>query len=203
MAYIPVVDTVLLELVYEMQGQRMEQTLYFEHDGAMSPTDMTELAIDIKAWWQAQMAPLLANDLSLVIIKVTDLTSNSSPVVEFTTGLPSAATGEADPLPLTDAIVTTFTTPFRGRSFKGRNYIPGVQENIQSAGVLDATFLNNVSIAWDTLFDVLLPTEWTWVVVSRYTDNTPRVNGVTTPITGFRVSKYIATQRRRRQGSGS
>lgn len=177
--------------------------MYFRNDVDLDITTMNTFAADLRDWMTTNLLPGLSNQLSFTSILVTDLTAEFSPVIEFTSGLPVSGADTNDPLPPQNAMCITLLTDSRGRSFRGRNYIPGWGEGNQSSGVFDDSVVTYVQDAYGIL---LLSTEtgnFKWVVVSRYHDNAPRVSGVTTHVTHFRANSIVASQRRRRLGVGS
>jgi len=105
-------------------------------------------------------------------------------------------------LPNNVAMVLKFSTDQRGRSYRGRVYLPGmVIESLETsdtwlpaaAGAITSNF--NLYIA--DIDDAWTDPEITHVVVSRYTDNAPRTTGVATPVTAVTYNPAVATQRKR------
>lgn len=194
----------MVELVFNQNGEITENTLYFEHDAAITEADMIQLAEFMKTWWDANLKANVHSGTSLTAIRVTDLTTQSAPGLEYTTGLPIAGTAGGVAAPNNVTVAISFRTNFRGRSYRGRNYFVGLtMSNVsgqQLAGGVATNFDNAYS---DILVDlpVDLP-EFTWVVVSRYTNKAPRAAGVTTPVTAVSVENTLDSQRRRLPGRG-
>lgn len=111
------------------------------------------------------------------------------------TGTYSAAnwvggTGSGDPLPQV-ARVMKFTTAFRGRSYRGRAFLPFVAEG----AVADGSFIGDstgplVSTAWESWRLTLVSAGWTLVVASYKLEEAVEVTTIT-------AETLTGTQRRR------
>jgi len=149
----------------------------------------------------------VSNALAVDHLHLQDLSSSSAPAFDWITGsgsntLPFAGT-DVDPLSAGQAaLVTTLRTTNRGRSFRGRNYWPGIGRSALSGGgqivgptrVTDQdTFVNSLAATIHAL-----PAR-TLVVVSRHTGGAPRVTGITTPVSSHDTNNIVDTQRRRVQ----
>ena len=93
------------------------------------------------------------------------------------------------PIPQASAIVK-LTTGTRGRSNRGRVYLPWVNEDIAAAGQLDATRRSAMNGAWATFRSAMLAAGFPLVVAS-YKHSTA-LNVLATD-----VEAYLGTQRRR------
>jgi len=102
-----------------------------------------------------------------------------------------------DSEPNQSACVVNLKTGNRGRSYRGRFYLPGITQN----DVVDSLLTTDAQGAYGdalSLFETDVEAlGWTWVVASQYTNGAPRVTGVTTPITEVTVRTQLGTQRRR------
>lgn len=203
MAFIPVPNTVMVEMIQVFKANRYENTLYFKRATPWDDASMTSLGADLATWWDTQLGSQLSDQLSLDMIKLTSLESETANFQEFTDGLPQSGGSATDPLPPQDSMVVTFKTNVRGRSFRGRNYLVGFVESMQSGGEWNTTIQGEIETAIAGLVTVATDNDCEWVVVSRYTNNAPRVTGIATPVTGFAARPIVASQRRRRLGVGS
>lgn len=204
MPFIAVPNVVEAELIMELFGQRIENTLYFSREAEWSPAQMIELGEALQVWWADQYAENVTADLTLVDVVVTDLSSDTAPSIAVpappdTTGLTAPPTA-----PGSVCITISFRTAGRGRSSRGRNYISSLSEghiigNDIDGGTRDAIVANYAAL----LEGEYLPTGVAWVVVSRYHDNAPRVTGISVPITSVTMTDTaVDTQRRRLRGRG-
>jgi len=204
MAYIPVADTVLLEMFQGLHGQKVENTLYFRLAGGMSVAQMTDLWNKMLTWWTVNLAPHLSNDLTLRGGKVTDLSTQSGAALDFNAPTPNpAGTVPSPSLPGNVACCVSIKTAARGRSFRGRNYIAGIAEASVVGNTLDLAVTVNVQAAYDAILTVPFVAPWEWVVVSRYANKLPRVTGVATAVTRAQViDRNVDSMRTRLTGRG-
>lgn len=203
MAFIDVSDTVQAEFIYSYFGQVMENVLYFKNDTDLDVSSMTALGGVLRDWWDDWYSQQLNGLLQLNTIKLTDLTAVASPVVEFTDGLPlNGKVTSGETLPTQIACCCTLITLSRGRSFRGRIYVPGIPDAAITNSTFTDTFIADMEGNLGQLMVALDDTNFVWGVVSRYTGGAPRASGVFTQISGFRVNATAATQRRRRLGVG-
>lgn len=202
MAFIPVPNTAMVELVFNCDGQVCENTLYFANDVGWDIPSMNSLASKIAGWWNVEYRVFQSNLCQLTAIKVTDLETQFAPGIEYVTGLPAAGGAASEIMPNNVTVATTFLTDLRGRSYRGRNYFVGITTdavNGNSISSVTAGLFQDMYAALPTYLD---PEDGDHVVVSRYSGNAPRVTGVTTPVTGYRTEQTIDSQRRRLPGRG-
>lgn len=124
-----------------------------------------------------------------VIITPLDGSSVSFPVF---TGKPAKWTGNAgssDWIPQSCAIVK-FLTAKRGRSYRGRIYLPWVNESEQSVGILTAGSVTAGNAAWVTWLAAMIGTGYKPVVASY-------LHATADDIIAVQFESLVATQRRR------
>lgn len=207
MPFIPVAATAMVEFIYTSISGVSENTLYFRRVDLGSPSEeaMGDLCAGLQAWWLTHLEAIQPVSYTLTEIVATNLETATSPAVAFPVGFPGIDTGSA--LPSQDTLCISFRTNQRGRSYRGRNYVIGLQENQVVFDTVDLA----VATAWvDAYAD--LPTflpgglgapEWTWVVVSRFTNGEPREFGIATPIFEVQVvNRFIDSQNRRLEAHG-
>lgn len=203
MAFIPVPNTVEVEIRSEYLGQRVENTLYFSGASPIPADAYGDLLELIRAWWTAYPRDLLSDQLILRELYLTDLSSATGGTYTLAISGDPGGPVAADPLPGSIAMCVSFRTANRGRSFRGRNYVCGFGENQVSGN----TFLPSLVAAMGTAYNQLLTTMGTtsffWAVVSRYSNGAPRTTGIATPVTAaIVVDGYVDSQRRRLAGRG-
>lgn len=189
-----------------IDGQNIENTLYFEGAGAVGTETMILLGDALIVWWATELAPNLTKSLQLREIYLTLLTTAVSPTV---TRVPSTTTfGALDvpPVPNNASLCVSFRTAGRGRSARGRNYVPGIAEGEVNISRITQARCDAIAQAYSNIPAVLVEQDveaFTWVVVSRYTSGLPRGEGVTEPIqVATVVDNVIDSQRRRLPGRG-
>jgi len=191
MAYVPVENTAMVEMRYTLAGEPTENTLYFQAATPYDVSSLTALGLAIRDWWVTDIFALQSIACALREVFVTDLTTDSSPAVSVTAGLPSNGSVGGEVMPNNVAPCISFKTANRGRSFRGRNYLMGfgvdqIGQNEVAAGVAD-----DYTTAYNNLIAVAGALDLVWVVVSRFSGftivdgkkvPTPRVAGIATPI---------------------
>lgn len=130
------------------------------------------------------------------------LTVNTTPPVsdEYVANLPVSGSVSGDPLPYQSAMVVTLKTGYAGRSYRGRNYLPGQGEAYFTNGTFASNIVNSIQGAYNTL-------------ISTYgaggSDSNYQLGiwsdklSVFTPVTQAIVRSNPATQRRRRMAVGT
>jgi hypothetical protein len=203
MAFIPVLGIVQAELVYLWQGQFVQNVLHYDTPGAVTIEEMQELGDLLVDWFDVEMQPLISNSLSLVEVKLTDLTTQFGPVVEYTTGLPLVGANVNATMPNSVAIVMTKRTVFRGKSFRGRIYHPGLVESQVTNNQLVPATQTSLLAAYTALISLEGSSGvFNLQVVSRQQNNAPLELGVATPVIAITTDGFVDSQRRRLPGRG-
>lgn len=204
MPFIPVLSTAMVELFMRLDGQRIENTLYFRKADAYEAEDLATLASDVVNWYTDSVLPNLSSDLSLVAVKATSLESATAPAIEFTSGLPqSGGSGDAS-VSNNVTLVVKFLTAGRGRSSRGRNYVPGLPITQVAQNTVNSTRAGLILDGYTALLDVGVITEGIHSVVSRFEDGDPREFGIAQHVTGYGLTDFtVDSQRRRLPGRGS
>lgn len=204
MVFVPVQNTVHAELVYSFEGSIMENNLYYQFPMGVDEDQLMTVQDNLNTWWDENIQQYQVDDLSLINVRVTDLTTENGMSLEGAVNPPAAGASATDPLPANCALQVSFTTPYRGRSYRGRIYIPGLPEDRSSGSQWTAAFLALMATAIDNLLLVdFEPYTANLVVVSRYHDGAPRAQGLHTAVSGYKISPYIVSQKRRLPGRGA
>lgn len=204
MPYIPVENTVSIEMIYSFNSQVCENVLHYRKGAAWSLSEATDLCDAIKAWWSATLDSYISVDVSLTQLRVTNLETQDGFVLNYGTGLPLPGAAAGASLPNNCCLVITKRTAKRGRSFRGRIYVPGMTETFVTGNTVTSGTVTGLVNAFNAMKAVTVgATTADMVVVSRFTGNAPRVTGVTEAITGFTSDGTIDSQRRRLPGRGA
>lgn len=205
MPFVPVVNTAEIEVRMLLADQKIENTLWFLHDGSISSTDLDGLTAGVLDWWTGDIAPLVSGLVTLREIYGTDQTTDSGAAsTQDGGGAPGALGGTT--LSNSLAMTVSFRTALRGRSFRGRNYIAGLTTGqMTNANEVDPDVAASFISAYNSLLGAdALVTGWTWVVVSRFSGMDvdghpiPRAAGIPTEITRVVVTDLIIDNQRRR-----
>lgn len=203
MAFIPVPNTVSVELVHTQGTTIMENVLHFEADGPPFTDEMIELANDIIGWWSSDVRPQVNDQTSLIEVRVTSLDDQFAPSVSVVTGLPLAGSAAQPMLPSNVSLALTKRTALRGRAYRGRVYFIGLGEGQVVGNTVNGVTVTALVNAFNAgLHYNTTSLSWDQVVVSRYLNKVPRETGVTTVVTGYTSDGIIDSQRRRLPGRG-
>lgn len=204
MPFVPVPNTVEVDVIFELDGQRVENVHYYEFATDPGTAEVADLLSTLRALIETELMPLLSSALTLVELVGTLLTAIDSFSISNVVTPPVAGGNSTQALPNNVSYTITKQTALRGRSFRGRNYVVGMTEDAVNLNTINPTFRADLLSVWEQLRTVPQGDGWTQVVVSRFANGAPRATGVTTPVTS--VTTFDATvdsQRRRLSGRGA
>lgn len=201
MAFVPIPLCIQLRVQAELSGEPIENTFHaLAVEAPYTAAGATALATAVRDAWQASMMPPLSTAYLALQVRALGQASASdfSVTVPFTGGpTGSNATG---PLPANNAYVITHRTANRGRSFRGRTYVAGLVEGETSGNFVTQAWANAVLGGLNAVRTAITTAGYVMVVASRYANNAPRVQGITTAITGFNLRNLrVDSQRGRNQ----
>lgn len=203
MPFIPVPNVVKLEAIFNFNDQICENVHHYQKDVAWDVSTMQNLASEYIQAWNTLMKPNMTNEVELVNMRVTDLTTQFSNGIEYQTGLPLAGSSVAPASPNNVTISVTWLTALRGRSFRGRTYHIGIKESDVGQNEITTTFAGYMAAFYGALFTSVPSTGEDMVVVSYREGNAWRTEGLATPIIGLSIDRTVDSQRRRLPGRGN
>lgn len=204
MPFVPVARTMMAELRGILDGQRVENTLYFRTPADPTLADAAALADALEAWWQGVFPNWLTTQFQLREIYITSLISPTAFTYSMTPGTPNTGVNTTEAVPNSVALCVSFRTEQRGRSARGRNYVAGLDGSYLTLNTWTAGIITAVQTAYQSLIGVAADAGAEWVVVSRYTNNAPRTLGQALPVINATIVDNIAdSQRRRLPGRGT
>lgn len=187
----------------KIDSQLTINDLYFFASGPITGATLFDLGGAVASWVTGSLAPLLSDDLSFFRVVCTDLGTATGPAVETPLTITGGVSGEANPNNV--AACVSFRTEQRGRSARGRNFVPGIPGTLVTLNTLDSGFIQDLVDAYSALIgpgDFV--TGWQWVVLSRVTAGAPRTNGIGIPITNvLMVGNSVRSMRSREIGHGA
>lgn len=203
MAFQPVPNVALVRCEGLVDSQQTINDLYFEvSGGGITPVNIASLASAVDSWFNGTLATILSDDWTTIRTTATDLTTATGPTSESSTPTAGAVSGEAEPNNV--AACVSFRTASRGRSFRGRNFVPGIPGSAVTLNTMDAGFITSLLAAYGALVGAgTFLAGWQWGVVSRVTAGALRVSGIFTPITSVSmVTNKVRSMRSREVGHG-
>lgn len=203
MPFQPVASTCEVELVFLLDNQIIENTLYFRNLTGWEPGDLLAVADACVEWWAADMADWLTNRIVLQRVIATNLADQTGPSVLTTGFLPAAGSINSDCVPSNCALCIGFRTALIGRSFRGRNYVAGIAEGNVTLNTVETLTANGIRGAYENL-PSHLPTDVQHVVVSRTVNKVVQTpSALTNQVTAYTLTDNVLdSQRRRLPGRG-
>ena len=204
MPFVPADNVIGVEMRMRLDSQRVENTLYFYKVTGWTAADVPVVFNALLVWWNTYYSVPVSNQLSLNEIKVTDLSSPTGFAFEIPTPTPKPTGDSAEPAaPNNVALCVSFRTGSRGRSARGRNYVPGIPKTAITANTVDALTVSGIAAAYNQLLTVADGLGADWVVVSRFTAGDERPAAVISFINAATVvDSTVDSQRRRLPGRG-
>lgn len=204
MAFIPVPNTAEVILQGSINAHDAFITLNFEQADPFTIGDLEALLTAVEDWWDNHLTDELCSAYLLPSIKAVALQTDSAPTVTDTAFTHHSGQQAVAPVQDNVAMVVSHYTDNRGRSFRGRNYIPALPAGyLDTSSTFAETHVDDMTAVYEALQTIMNDTPFTHVVVSRYTGGAPRLLGLTTPVVRYQAKRSIGTQRRRVTGYGS
>lgn len=196
MAFIPAPNCAVAALRGDLNGVAIVNTLWFEGSTPYDAGACLSVAQALQEWWRDYLKIVQVPTFTMNEIQVYAMDSLTAPTATEVVGESGTDAGEAAANQA--AMVVTFRTAGRGRSSRGRNYVGGFSEadlsnNAWTTGVLDV-----VTQAYNDFPAYVGSINGsTHVVVSRYSQGAPRVQGLPQPVTSYDIQARPGTIRQR------
>lgn len=198
MAFIPLPNGIKVSVEFELAGQQVVITLWFKGSAPATALELNDLNVAVLDWAQDNLLPILSTGILLTGATATAQDSDSAPTNYHALSPAQNGAVAADSVPNNVALVTSFLTALRGRSYRGRTYLPGIPANaLSDASTAGAAVVTAIAEAFAALSDVETITGLEHVVASHFTGGAPRTTAVGTPVTGYRTGSILDSQRRR------
>jgi len=168
------------------------------------PGDLDPVLDVFTIWWQDELSDHMAGIATLTEIKATSLNSSTAPTKSAFSFTPASGTGSGAPVQDSVATVITTVSDLRGRSYRGRNYVPaGIAAGLSNSSTWSPLWVADLQADWEALGAALIDASFQHVVLSRYQDGAWLTTGVSTPITAYVGRSKIGTVRSRVLGTGA
>lgn len=203
MAFIPAPNAVRLCLQMVWASQIVEICLGFLNSGSVGLTELTDLTDDMEAWRVAELVPLLSADIGFTQWYGTVLTTATAPTYVLPITVSTVGGVALSSVPNNVALVTTFQTALRGRSYRGRVYTPGICEvEMETSTTMTAAIAAAVNDAYAAI-NGSIAGSWAHCIISYQNNNVLRTTAARTPVNAYRTLVGTDSQRRRLEGRGS
>lgn len=172
-------------------------------EGSGGPPDHAELHAEAVQWFDAGYTAIAAaktnfpSTLTFAQTTLRRMVPLSAFIPVLTTSLPIAGTAGPDPIGSGASALLSLRTVLKGRSFRGRQYLPAVAETAVAGGLIPAAPAGVFANGWASMLAaMLLTTNFPAPVVWS------RVLSLTTSITEVRADRRPRSQRRRQVSEG-
>lgn len=187
MAFIPVPNTIQLEVRGTLQGVQVENTFYYLAPSTVDQALLDAVAEAARDYVESDMS-LFNTNFTFSEVYARDLSDSTFlSALAPTTGIFSGVYTDPNPNNVTFALKRS--SGFSGRSARGRIFWMGIAEgHTTGTNVMDVGAAGDM-VAWLEALDAAVAAEGvTPVIVSRYNAGSPRVTGVTYPIADWSYS---------------
>lgn len=205
MSFVPAPNIVQIEMRASRNGQRIENRVMVDALTAPTAGILQDMAVIAWNWWENTYAPLLSNQVNLVEVVATDMSSQNGAQYTYapSTGVVGTLGGLA--LPNEVSLCVSLRSGSRGRSARGRFYALSVAANqLIDPNNVNPTVAGQFASALQTLIQAYLTASWKMVVVSYRANKAPRPGGPVYFIltSAVVVDTVVDSMRRRRPGIG-
>jgi hypothetical protein len=204
MPFVPAEGVITAQMIYERDGQRLENVLNFDvPDSTMEATGQ-ELGENLVTWFDTFVKPLLATNISLVRIDLNDASDEHGFAITYTDGLPIQGTlsGSAD-APNNVTVAVKQTTAGRGRAYRGRSFFPALVSAQYAQNTLTEAAANAIQAAWEELISLPMTAGSAKLsVISKWIGGVARVVALVSNVVAIFVDRTLDSQRRRLPGRG-
>lgn len=177
--FVPFPNAAQVELLYVLDGQVVENRLWFWNAaGTPGTADLVGLADGVYDWHTTYVLPYLSDQLQLATVVATDWSTPGN-VGEVTTRPPINGGVAENPHSANVAVVVGFRWPNNRPGLKrNKHYVPGVPLSQVDINTVTPAFQDLMFEAYAALIDlarVFYPGDyWYWVVASAWLAYTPR-----------------------------
>jgi len=191
-----------VNMVFQRDTREFMNTFHIENGTEWNLVDMATLAEDFVAWWTNHYRLAMPTAVELVQVQVRKY-KPEAPLAYDREVSPPIAGGRANPPAPGNATLTmSFRTGLAGRRFRGRVYVPSLEDGtISDNDTVLSTIVNLISSAGAELLFSALTNGALGVFHAPKEVPTPFDNTITQVLSGV-VEDLVDSQRRRLPGRG-
>lgn len=179
MVFVPASNVLQVEVRGTLNSIPVEITQYHAFSGSMVLADVEDLFDWYENIWLPDYLDPLSIEYKVTELYGTDLTTVSAPTYSRVFSPQLEGGVAAAGLPGNVAACISFRTIGRGRSARGRNYVPGILESDVTGNTIDVGLLNALVAAFELMLGGgSYPAGWEWIVLSRFLDGVARSSGL-------------------------
>lgn len=200
--FIPVENCMSVEMLFEIQGQKVENVLHVDCGHSPILADVATVGSALVGWWNSHGKTITPAGLSLMGLKIKSLATADGFQIVYNTGLPVSGVASGSMLPNNVTVAIRFGTAWSGRSSTGRLFHLGLVSDFVTAGLLNVSGINALKTNYEALVTALTTAGMALQVVSYVADNAWRTVGQHRTIETVSVDANSDSQRRRLPGRG-
>lgn len=204
MAFVPFNHVLFASVRFLLDGQHIENGFHVDFGSAAFEDSATAVAGALEATWWADIRAQLTTALVHQETYIVDLDNQFGASATFPPFADPAGASTGNSVPNNVALCVTHRTAGRGRSFRGRSFVAGIDEASFDVSTINTTAQAAIAAAFNNLRTTLATDDLIYVVASREFNGAPRTTGVSNAITVSLVRDRVAdSQRRRLPGRGT
>lgn len=204
MATLIIPNTVQVDMLFTQFGQNVEMRHYVDNLAPVDAAALEEIAGVYQVWLSGELMPLLGSELTFRGVQTRDLTTADGAEFLLLQTPPQAGGSTTGTAPGNVTIAVSLRSAHRGRSARGRSYVPGMPVAGLNGNALFPTFATDLQDAFNSLISAIQTAGRILVVVSRFLDNVERTAPVLYEIiTAVLTDTSVDSQRRRLNGRGT
>lgn len=188
---------------FSLEGQQIENVMNFRYAGQPFGAAAAEVyGILNTVWWDGFRAQI-STECTSVENYFVDLSDQAGPVAALPAFTNHTGAASGPPVPNNAALVITHRTANRGRSYRGRTYVPGIAKSVVQGSYVDVGVVSDIVNAFNDMVDACETANVPFTIVSRVHDGNPRPEGIDTVVTlCVARDNVLDSQRRRAPGRG-
>jgi hypothetical protein len=200
-------DILELAIVGTLRGQQVVTTHCFVQKSVTSGFLGLDLVNEWSTGAKAAYLGAVSNDLTISLLRASDIKPGTAMRYELPLASANQGLELANALPNQVSATITWQTNLKGRSYRGRTFMPAVPSDWAGESVLTATAVTDYTAYANTMMTLFGPTgsstNFQLAVVSRYLNKVERPQPVATVVRSFVLRTVFSTQRRRKPGVGA
>jgi len=206
MPFVPVSDSMQVEMRYTLFSQHIENRIFVHNGAPVDAAALEAVAIIVWDWVETHLIGGLSENLHLNEVVATDMTSAEGPQFTYAPDTTTSGGVSGAMLPNEVAFCVSLHSASRGRSARGRMFIPAIPVSATAdANNLTAIAAGALVSSVQTLINDLTVDARQPVIVSFRHDGVVRPGGpVLFPIiSAVATDTLLDSQRRRKPGVGA
>lgn len=197
-AYIPWPDSAELVIHWTLFGIPVSITIAATKPGGFTTGDQTSLLTNLNSWVVANLQPDLSDDLMYTGLTCTDKRTSTGPVISSSPASPIAGGVADQSIQINSAMVMSPRSINRGRSGRGRKYIPGIPHSyLTDETKFSASGVSTIATDFGSLDGFINNAGFSWTIPSEVTNGVPRTNALMQEVASLVNGLPIGSRRKR------